>query len=112
MLSCGIKALKGEVLEGTDAIRFENLWIDWVNSYRSNFSRAQAVGADGLKHQAVMAVAGQMRGVPLLLDLWEWAKPINNMGSADFVQAVDRELTSPEAVDFVSRSPLADRRPD
>ena len=100
------RASRGEAFEGTDAIRFENLWIDWVNSYRSNFSRAQAVGQEGLEHQAVMSVVVQMRGVPLLLELWEWARGFNEMSSADFVQAVDRELSRPDAAKLTSVSPL------
>ena len=88
------KALQGQPIEGSDAVRLENLWIDWINTYRSNFSRASAVGQDGLKRQAVLSVAW-MREVPLFLEFWDWARPWNEVSSKDFVEAVDRELAEP-----------------
>jgi len=86
------KALRGQPVIGSDAIRLENLWIDWINTYRSNFSRAAAVGQDGLKHQAVLSVVLTMRAAPILLELWEWARPVNELSSEDFVESIDREL--------------------
>ena len=85
------KALRGQPIEGSDAVRLENLWVDWINTYRSNFSRAKAVGQDGLMRQAVLSVAW-MREVPLFLEFWDWGRPWNEVSSKDFVEAVDREL--------------------
>jgi len=86
------KAIRGQPVEGSDALRLENLWIDWINTYRSNYSRAKAVGEVGLKHQAVISVALNMREAPMLLELWEWARPWNEASSEDFVESIDREL--------------------
>ena len=99
------KALRGQPVEGSDALRLENLWIDWINTYRANFSRAKAVGQDGLKHQAVMAVALNMRDVPIFLELWEWARPWNEASSEDFVESIDCELAKSGGLNL-SISPL------
>ena len=99
------KALRGQPVIGSDAIRLENLWIDWINTYRSNFSRATAVGEEGLKHQAVLSVVLTMRAAPILLELWEWARPFNEASSEDFVESIDRELAKSGGLD-VAISPL------
>ena len=82
----------GNRLKVSTYLGLENLWIDWINTYRSNYSRASAVGQDGLKRQAVMSVALNMREVPVFLELWEWARPWNQASSLEFVESIDREL--------------------
>jgi hypothetical protein len=98
-------AIRGQPLGGSDALRLENLWIDWINTYRSNFSRATAVGEEGLKHQAVLSVVLTMRKAPIFLTLWEWARPFNEASSEDFVESIDRELAKSGGLD-VAISPL------
>jgi hypothetical protein len=98
-------ALRGQSVEGSDALRLENLWIDWINTYRSNFSRATAVGQEGLKHQAVLSVVLTMREAPIFLALWEWARPFNEASSEDFVESIDRELAKSGGLNL-SISPL------
>ena len=51
-----LPAAKEGELSDVDTIRLDNLWIDWVNSQRSNFVRANVVGEDGLARQAILAV--------------------------------------------------------
>ena len=85
-------ALKGEPIEGVDAVRFEHLWVDWINTYRSNFRLANAVGDEGLKRQAVRSIVASMRDCSLFLKMWEWSRPFNEDSSMDFVNAIDAAL--------------------
>ncbi len=100
------KALRRQPIEGADAIRLENLWIDWINTHRSNFTHAEAVGDEGLKRQAVMSVATSMRNTPLFLEAWHWARPFNEVSSMDFVKSIDQELANAEGDALPTRSPL------
>lgn len=99
-------ALRGEPVEGADAVRLENLWIDWINTYRANFRRADAVGDEGLKRQAVRSVVTWTRDCPLFLKMWEWARPFNEDSSTDFVTAVDQALAFTDVATPVEESPL------
>jgi hypothetical protein len=99
-------ALRGETIEGVDAVRLENLWIDWINAYRSNYRRADAVGDEGLKRQAVRSVVTWLRDCSLFLNLWEWTRPFNEDSSPDFVSAVDKALAATEELIDPRESPL------
>jgi hypothetical protein len=100
------KVLRGETVNGADALRLENLWIDWVNTYRSNYSRARATGEEGLMQQAVMTVAAHMHHAPLLVELWDWGRPFNEAASRDFVTSVDRAMQDPQIAALRKRLPL------
>jgi len=89
-------ALRSEPVVGIDAFRLESLWIDWINTYRTNFRRADAVGDEGLKRQSIRSVVTWMSGSALLRELWEWARPFNEDSSPDFVAAIDAALNSAE----------------
>ncbi len=85
-------AVNGERADGVDRARLENLVVDWVNTYRSNFYRAQAVGDDGLARQAVMTVSPYIAKSPIIRELWEWGRPMNEVSAPAFVEAVDRAV--------------------
>ena len=91
------RALSGQSVDSADAIRLENLWIDWINTYRSNFSHARTVGEEGLERQAVMSVVALMRQASILRELWEWARPFNELASPNFVRSVEANLQNPES---------------
>ena len=99
-------ALNGEPIEGVDAVRFEHLWVDWINTYRSNFRRADAVGDEGLKRQAVRSVVTWMQDCPLFLEMWEWSRPFNEDSSMDFVKAIDGALVATDNSLRSDKSPL------
>ena len=83
----------GELTE-IERLRFDNLWIDLVNTQRSNFARAKAVGHDGLALQSALSVAVQIGGSGMLLGAWEAARPWNELVSADFVSLVEEQMSN------------------
>ena len=85
-------AIDGEQLTGVDRIRRENLMIDWINTYRSNFYRAKAVGDEGLARQAVMTVVPLINESPVIRAFWLEGRPINEVSAKDFVVAVENEI--------------------
>ena len=86
-------AVDGEQLDGAERIRLENLLIDWVNTYRSNFYRAKAVGDEGLARQAIVTVVPVIKESAVIGEFWSSrARPMNEIAAKDFVVAVDREL--------------------
>ena len=87
-------AVRGDELDEVSQLRFHNLVIDWKNTYRANFRRAQTVGDVGLARQAVVSVAGPLVDSPVLKDAWERGRPFNELGAPDFVVAVDEEIAA------------------
>ena len=85
-------AIEGEQLKGVDRVRWENLMIDWINTYRSNFYRAKAVGDEGLARQAVMTVVPLINQSPVLREFWFEGRPMNVVAAKDFVVAVEHEI--------------------
>ena len=85
-------AIEGEQLNGVDRVRWENLMIDWINTYRSNFYRAKAVGDEGLARQAVMTVVPLINKSPVIRAFWLEGRPINEVSAKDFVVAVENEI--------------------
>lgn len=86
------KATTGAELDQVESLRLQNLFIDWLNTFRSNFRHAKAIGEDGLARQAVLTVASDLGKSPLLRKYWEWGRPMNELAASDFVRAVEREL--------------------
>jgi hypothetical protein len=70
-----LAATNDEELAEIEVLRLNNLWIDLLNTQRSNFARARAVGDNGLAHQAVLAVVNESYGSRTLLDAWKAARP-------------------------------------
>ncbi len=85
-------AIDGEQLDGVERVRWENLIIDWINTYRSNFYRAKAVGDEGLARQAVMTVVPLINQSPVLREFWFEGRPMNVVSAKDFVVAVEHEI--------------------
>ncbi len=85
-------AIDGEQLEGVERVRWENLVIDWVNTYRSNFYRAKAVGDEGLARQAVMGVVPLINQSPVIREFWLESRPMNELAAKDFVVTVGHEI--------------------
>ena len=86
------KALDEEHLEGVENLRLHNLLIDWVNTYRSNFSRAKVVGNEGLASQAVMSVVPFINQSHVIRDFWFAGRSMNEVSAKEFVEAVEHEL--------------------
>ncbi len=85
-------AIEGEQLNGVDRVRWENLMIDWINTYRSNFYRAKAVGDEGLARQAVMGVVPLINQSPVIREFWLESRPMNELAAKDFVVTVGHEI--------------------
>ena len=86
------KALDEENLEGVEDLRLQNLLIDWVNTYRSNFNRAKAVGNEGLARQAVMSVVPFINQSSVIRDFWFAVRPMNEVSAKEFVDAIEHEM--------------------
>ena len=87
-------AVRGDELDDVSRLRFDNLVIDWLNTYRANFRRARTVGDDGLARQAIVSVAGPLIDSAILKDGWESGRPFNELGAPDFVAAVEEEIAA------------------
>jgi hypothetical protein len=87
-------AIRGDDLDDASQLRFDNLVIDWHNTYRANFRRATTVGDEGLARQAVVSVAVPLTDSAVLKDAWESGRPFNELGAPDFVAAVDEEIAA------------------
>jgi hypothetical protein len=86
------KALDDENLEGVEALRLQNLLIDWVNTYRSNFNRAKVVGNEGLARQAVMSVVPNINQSRVIRDFWFRSRHMNEVSAKEFTEAVEHEI--------------------
>ena len=90
-----LTATRDEDLEEVEELRVNNLWIDLVNTQRSNFMRARTVGEAGLARQAVLSIAVEMRQSRRLRHQWEAMRPWSELVSPEFaslVEAADVEL--------------------
>jgi hypothetical protein len=87
-------AVRGDELDDVSQLRFENLVIDWHNTYRANFRRARTVGDEGLARQAVVSVAGPLADSAVLRESWDRGRPFNELGAPDFVAIVEEEIAA------------------
>lgn len=85
-------AVDGDDLDQVERLRLRNLFIDWINTYRANFSRAKAVGDEGLARQAVVSVAPLLARTPSFVEFWRHSRTMNLLAAADFVAAIDEEI--------------------
>lgn len=86
-------AIDGKMPEGLNRVRLENLVVDWINTYRSNFYRARAIGDEGLARQAIITIAPLIAGSSVLKELWLWGRPVNEVSAQEFVQEVEDEVS-------------------
>lgn len=87
-----LNAVKGEVVNEEDLLRLNNIWIDFINTQRANFVRANTVGELGLAAQAVRSVAAETSQSEIFKKLWKVTSNWHRMASPDFVDAVEREI--------------------
>ena len=87
-----LMAVDGERPDGVAYLRLQNLLIDWVNTYRSNFGRANAVGDEGLARQAVMSVVPFINQSRVIRDFWFENRALNEVSAKEFVLAIEAEI--------------------
>ena len=85
-------AIDGDQLDGVERVRWENLIIEWINTHRSNFYRAKAVGDEGLARQAVLGVAPLINQSSVIREFWLENRPMNELAAKDFVVTVGHEI--------------------
>ena len=87
-----LKAIKSQPLDDLEGVRLNNMWVNFVNTQRSNYERAYAIGELGLCMQASKSIAVECYLSPAIIALWERAKPWHELASPEFVKAVEKEL--------------------
>ena len=78
-------------LDEIERLRLNNLWIDFANTQRANFIRANTVGESGLAQQAAMSVAAEMNESTTFQNEWNTGRPWHALASSDFVKLVEEE---------------------
>ena len=81
----------GGDLDEIDKVRLNNLWIDFANTQRANFTRATTVGDVGLARQSVMSVAAEKNESEIFQLEWQAGRPWHALTSPDFVELVEEE---------------------
>jgi hypothetical protein len=84
-----IAAENDEALDPIARMRFSMTWIDFTNTQRANFVRAETVGATGLRRQAVLSVAIEANKSETMLESWQMNRAWQELESAEFVRLVD-----------------------
>lgn len=87
-----LKAIKSLPLDDLEGVRLNNMWVNFVNTQRSNYERARAIGEQGLCMQASKSIAVECHLSPAIIALWDRAKPWHELASPEFVRAVEKEL--------------------
>ena len=87
-----LAAVKGRVENEEEILRLNNIWIDFINTQRANFVRANTVGELGLAAQAVRSVAAETSQSDVFKKLWKITSNWHRMASPEFVDAVDLEI--------------------
>ena len=83
----------GKELDRVDVARFDNIWVNFVNTQRSNFVGANVVKEEGLAAQAARSVAVELASSPTFVESWNITKPWHLLASPEFVKAVDKEFS-------------------
>ena len=84
----------GKELDRVDVARFDNIWVNFINTQRSNFVSANVVKEEGLAAQAARSVAVELSSSPYFLESWNNTKPWHLLASPEFVEAVDSEFSN------------------
>ncbi len=87
-----LAATKNQELNDQELIRLENLWIDFVNTQRSNYGRSNVVGEVGVARQSLLSVAVQCAQSATFKEHWKLMRPWMELASMDFVDGVESEL--------------------
>jgi hypothetical protein len=100
------KGLQDQPLTEVEAARINNMYINFVNTQRSNYERAKVVGEEGLMKQATRSVAVEVSGSEHMVLLWNSTKNWQKMASPEFIAAVDEEInqlsSAPSGVEQIS----------
>jgi len=84
----------GKELDQIDLARFDNIWVNFVNTQRSNFVSANVVKEEGLAAQAARGVAVELSSSPTFVESWNITKPWLFLASPEFVKAVDEQFSN------------------
>lgn len=76
------------VLDEVARLRLSNLWIDFMNTQRSNFARANTVGDTGLAEQAVLSIVAEINQSTTFKKEWETMRPWMELTSPDFAEKI------------------------
>ncbi len=87
-----LKGRNDELLTEVELLRINNLWIEFTNTQRSNFTRAEIVGEQGLAEQAILAVAVEGTTSQTFRDLWAGVIPWMEVSSPKFVARVQAKV--------------------
>ena len=87
-----LKALTDHELSSIEHLRLSNVWVSFVNTQRSNFERATAVGEEGLATMTTKSVAAEIVGSQTLKGHWDRAAPWHALASPKFVERVNLEI--------------------
>ena len=87
-----LKVSRDETLTESELIRANFLWIEFMNTQRSNFVRSMTVGEEGLTRQSVLSLASHVHLSRTFALLWEEGRVWTQLASEDFVDRVDQEL--------------------
>jgi hypothetical protein len=82
--------------------------VDFTNTQRSNFERAQAVSEQGLVTQSARSVAAEVCGSTTLQGMWNRGIPWISLVSPEFVRVVNEDISVLQAAptDFKNGSGL------
>jgi hypothetical protein len=110
-----VTAENGEALDPIARMRFSMTWIDFTNTQRANFVRAETVGATGLRRQAVLSVANEANKSETMLEAWQMNRAWQELESAEFVRLVDEareEIKAQTTPRYQSPGAVLDRETD
>jgi len=86
------RAIKDEVLTEQEAAQVNNIFINFINTQRSNFERAKVVGEAGLMQQTARSVAVEVGDSKTMTKLWNISKAWHKLASPDYTEAIDEEI--------------------
>lgn len=100
------KGIQNKPLTEVEAARINNMYINFVNTQRSNYERAKVVGETGLMKQATRSIAVEVSGSEHMIMLWNSTKNWQKLASPEFITEVDRQIeefrSAPENLDQIS----------
>ena len=91
-----LAAIHDEELSDIDHIRFNNLWIVFNNTQRSNYERAILVGERGLADQYAKSIAAESLGSEMVHKAWLVGGPWMALASLEFVSHIEKEMQNME----------------
>lgn len=90
-------AVNDNPLTDEELIRLNNMYINLINTQRSNYERALVVGEQGLAEQAAKSIAFECYGSKELVYQWERTTAWNRLACPEFVEQVELEFVKIES---------------